>query len=196
MAEASFTVAATGRGAGATTATLIPATLTFAATAVGSASAPQTVTLKNTGSATLAIGSIGAQGLDSTSFPVSSTTCGSTLAAAASCTVGVAFNPIAAGAATGSLAVVDDATGSPQKVTLKGTDTAPLSIGSIAVGGNYAASFIIPINSCGSTLAATTSCTLSVAFRPTATGPVSATLSVADNASGSPQTVTLKGTGM
>jgi hypothetical protein len=229
VAEASYTVASTARGAGLTTATVTPATLTFAATPVGSVSAAQTVTLKNTGKAALAIGSLGTQGFGSSLFSVSANTCGSTLAPAASCTFAVAFVPNAAGAATGTVAVVDDATASPQlvalhgtgtapkaaltpasltfpstavgstsatkTVTLKNSGTAPLSVGTFTVGGNHAASFIVSANTCGSTLAAGASCTLNVAFQPTAAGAVTGTLSVADNADGSPQKVNLKGTG-
>jgi hypothetical protein len=39
------------------------------------------------------------------------------------------------------------------------------------------------------------SCTVSLRFRPQATGARSATLSIADNVAGSPQTVSLSGTG-
>jgi hypothetical protein len=230
VAEGSFTVTATGRGAGATTVTLSPATLTFTATQVGSVSAAQTLTLKNTGANPLAIGSIGPQGLNAPSFAAASTTCGATLAAAASCSIDVVFRPTVSGVLTGSLAVVDDATGSPQVATLKGTATAPkvsltpatltfastsvgstsssqtvtlkntgtatLSIASISVGGTNGTSFIVPVNNCGSALAVGASCTLSVALKPTKTGTLTGTLSVADDAAASPQKVTLKGTGM
>jgi hypothetical protein len=46
-----------------------------------------------------------------------------------------------------------------------------------------------------STLGAGSSCTILVAFKPTTKGLVSGTLSVTDNAPGSPQTVSLTGTG-
>jgi Cep192 domain 4 len=44
-------------------------------------------------------------------------------------------------------------------------------------------------------LAAGSRCTISVRFSPTATGTRTGTLEIADNANGSPQTVTLTGTG-
>ena len=47
----------------------------------------------------------------------------------------------------------------------------------------------------GTTLAAGASCTVSVSFKPVSTGTLTATLSVADNATGSPQKTTLTGTG-
>ena len=73
------------RGKATTVVTLAPAALTFAATVVGSSAAPQALTLKNTGTATLAIGSIAVWGPNASSFTIGSNTCGATLAAAASC---------------------------------------------------------------------------------------------------------------
>jgi hypothetical protein len=227
--EASFTVDATARGKATTVATLSPTTLTYAATAVGSSASPQTLTLKNTGTATLAIGSIAVWGTNASSFTLGSNTCGATLAAAASCTFTATFTPTSAGTLTGTIAVTDDASGSPQTVSLKGTGTAPvvsltpatitfattavgststaktvtlkntgtsaLSIASIALGGADPSSFILQSNSCGSSLAAAASCTLGVAFAPAVAGALSGTVAITDNASGSPQSVTLHGTG-
>ena len=51
-------------------------------------------------------------------------------------------------------------------------------------------------NACGSTLAASSTCIIYVTFTPASAAGFTATLSVADNASGSPQTVTLSGTGL
>jgi hypothetical protein len=50
-------------------------------------------------------------------------------------------------------------------------------------------------NACGATLAAGSSCSIYVTFTPASATSFSATLSVADSASGSPQTVSLTGTG-
>jgi hypothetical protein len=49
--------------------------------------------------------------------------CGSTLAAASSCIINVTFTPSAAGSASGTLSVTDDAAGSPQTVSLSGAGT-------------------------------------------------------------------------
>jgi len=59
-----------------------------------------------------------------------------------------------------------------------------------AQNGNFAQS-----SNCGSSLAAGNSCTISVTFNPSQTGQQSATLQVSDNAAGSPQGVSLSGTG-
>ena len=88
--------------------TASPASLSFGNQAVGSASAAQTVTVTNTGTATASLSSISA------GAPFAQTnTCGSSLAAGASCTVSVTFTPTAGGAATGSLTVASNATDNP-----------------------------------------------------------------------------------
>jgi sugar lactone lactonase YvrE len=51
-------------------------------------------------------------------------------------------------------------------------------------------------NACGTTLAADSSCSIYVTFTPASAAGFTATLSVSDSASGSPQTVTLNGAGV
>ncbi len=84
--------------------------------------------------------------------------------------------------------------GSTQTVTLTNTGTATLAITNVAVSP---ADFGMVSTStpCGSSVAAGSSCTIGIVFDPTATGPRTGTLTVTDNAAGSPQTVTLTGTG-
>jgi hypothetical protein len=82
-----------------------------------------------------------------------------------------------------------------QLVTLTNTGSSPVSIKSIAVTGAQAGSFI-DISGCGTSLAAGKSCTIYVGFAPKNSGSATATLSVADNAPQSPQTVTLTGSGV
>jgi hypothetical protein len=77
-------------------------------------------------------------------------------------------------------------------VTNKGTDT--LDITAISITGADASSFI-ELNTCGPTLAPAANCVIDVAFKPAATGTLSASLVIADNGSTATQTVTLKGTG-
>jgi hypothetical protein len=95
--------------------------LTFPSTMVGKTSAPQSVTFSNIGTATDALGitSIATSG----DFKVSSNTCGSSLAAGASCTIGVTFHPTKTGARTGTLTIKDFNTNSPHTVALSGTGT-------------------------------------------------------------------------
>lgn len=209
--------------------TLSPTSLTFAATPVGTTTAAQVVTVKNTGTAALTLTSETITGTNATSYIKSATTCGTSLAVGATCTVSVAFKPAAAGALTGALSIADSATGSPQTVALSGTGTATtvtltptslafaatpvgsttaaqvvtvkntgtvaLTLTSETITGTNATSFIKSATTCGTSLAAGASCTVSVAFKPAAGGALTAALSVVDNGAGSPQTATLTGTG-
>ena len=102
---------------------LSPASLTFANQIVQTASASQTVTVTNSGTATLTITSGGITGTNPGDFSITGNTCGS-VAAGASCTVTVAFKPTVTGSRTASLALTDNAAGSPQTVALGGTGVA------------------------------------------------------------------------
>jgi hypothetical protein len=75
-------------------------------------------------------------------------------------------------------------------VTLTNSGLGILSITNIAASGPF-----IQTNNCGSTVNPGASCALSVTFKPTTIGPLTGSISITDNAPGSPQTVTLKGTG-
>ena len=122
------TVALTGTGVApaAPVATLSPTTLAFASTTAGSTAAAQTVTLSNTGNATLNISGISITGANPADF-AETTTCGVTLAASASCTFSVTFTPASAATFTAILSVADNAAASPQTATLSGTGSAPVA---------------------------------------------------------------------
>ena len=81
--------------------------------------------------------------------------------------------------------------------TLSNSGNASLSINGITITGTNPSDFAITTgsNACGETLAADASCSIYVTFTPASAASFSATLSVADNASGSPQTTGLTGTG-
>jgi hypothetical protein len=79
-----------------------------------------------------------------------------------------------------------------QSLTLSNYGTTMLNIVSVTVTANFGET-----DSCsGSSLASGASCTINVTFTPSATGSVSGTLSVTNNAPGSPQTVSLSGMGV
>ncbi len=80
-----------------------------------------------------------------------------------------------------------------QSLTLSNSGNATLSISSVAISGSSA--FAIASNSCGATLAASATCTVVINFTPASASAVSGSLVIADNASGSPRSVTLSGTG-
>jgi hypothetical protein len=65
-----------------------------------------------------------------------------TLAAGASCTIGVLFTPGANGARTATLNIADNATGSPQMVALSGTGVTSSVIITVAPGGSTTATTV------------------------------------------------------
>jgi hypothetical protein len=81
-------------------------------------------------------------------------------------------------------------TSAAQAVTMTNTGTATASAASVSVTGDFAQT-----NTCGTSIAAGASCTISVTFRPTASGTRTGTLSISSSASNSPTTVALSGTG-
>ncbi len=83
----------------------------------------------------------------------------------------------------------------PQQVTLTNTGSAALTITSVAVSGANASSFVFP-NPCGSSVAAGANCSITGHFTPTGAGAMTATLTITDNASGSPQVIFLNGVGV
>ena len=87
--------------------------------------------------------------------------------------------------------VVVNSTSRPLKVTLTNNGTATLNITSMAASGDFA----ISATTCGATLGAGLSCTISITFTPTTSGIRTGSLSITDNAPGSPQSVTLNGRG-
>jgi hypothetical protein len=121
--------------------TLSPGSLNFGSQTEGTSSQAQTVTVQNSGSASLSsiaitlsessasssVGKISADaaGISSQDYSAT-TTCGSSLAAGASCTVSVTFSPTTTGSFPGLLQISDNAVGSPQTVGLAGTGTAPV----------------------------------------------------------------------
>jgi hypothetical protein len=87
------------------------------------------------------------------------------------------------------------ATSASQSVIMTNTGTAVVNIGSIAVTGASSSQFVFA-NSCGATLGVGASCVIQGHFAPTGPGPMSAAVTVTDDAAGSPQTIALSGTGV
>jgi hypothetical protein len=81
--------------------------------------------------------------------------------------------------------------GLPQSVTLNNPGSAALVIASVtATPADFA-----PLSTCGNMIAPGGSCSIGVFFDPTTSGTRTGTLTVTDNASNSPQTASLTGTG-
>jgi hypothetical protein len=128
----------TGNGVAqqAAKAVLTPNNLSFGNQKVGTNSSTQVLVLSNSGSATLNISSVSLSGTNASSFGLMNG-CGSTLAPGNSCNLTISFNPVATGALSAAITVMDNAANSPQTATLSGTGTAPrarLSVGSVSFG--------------------------------------------------------------
>jgi hypothetical protein len=213
-------VALTGTGIVPPIAAVSPSSLTFGSQLVGTSSAAQTVTLSNTGDATLSIISIAA------AAPFSQTSnCGSSLVAGASCVMNVSFTPSSRGATLGTLTINVGEPATTQTISLSGTGIAPpiasvspssLTFGSQLIGTTSAAQTITlsntgdlvlnissiaaaapfaQTNNCSASLAPGASCNINVTFTPTASGSISGSLTISTNATGTATTVTLAGTG-
>jgi hypothetical protein len=186
---------------------------------IGTATGAYSVTLLNNQPGTLAISSI------QVSAPFSQTNnCGSSVAPNQQCTVTVTFSPTAKQYYSSTLTITDSAANSPHLIALSGTGvipvgflpaqisfpsqsigttsnassftmtnnlSVPLNISSIATSSVYAQT-----NTCGASLAAGASCTVSVTFSPTAAQFYPSTVTIIDNAANSPQTIAIGGTGV
>jgi hypothetical protein len=104
-------------GTGSAPVTFSANSINFSTVTVGTTSPARTVTMTNHLSGALTITTVNA----STGFNVASNTCGTSIAAGASCTIGVTFSPTATGTVIGTLTFTDSAVTSPQGVTLSGT---------------------------------------------------------------------------
>jgi hypothetical protein len=240
VTNATQTVSLTGTATSvAPLAGVTPSAIAFGDIVVGTSSGAQQVTIASTGSASLNLSGIAITGANAGDFAVvaaGANQCpasGSNLAIGTSCVVSVRFAPPAndtAGAKSAILSVADNASGSPQTVTLGGSATvapaiqispaslafapqsvgipsapqtltllnnsgASLSINGISVAGANAADFT-QTNNCPPSLRASSNCTVNVVFSPAerTSANRAADIAIADNAAGSPQTVSLTGT--
>jgi len=207
-------------GTGVTPLDVTPASLDFGtSTAVGTTSATQNVVLGNGRQAASQPYTLALQG----DFVITQNTCPNPMPGFFGCAnVQIAFAPKTPGAQQGSLTVsypnisvqsvvtltgtgggpavslpssLDfgnqvKGTSAAQNVALTNSGNAPLLISSITASGGFTQT-----NNCGSSVAASQSCQVSVNFAPAATGAQAGTLTVNDNAGGSPHTVALTGNG-
>ncbi len=209
-------------GGGGPVVTLTPTSLLFGNTVVNTTSTGKNVTVTNSGNATLNIASITVSG--DFAKVTSTKPCGGTLAAGANCIIRVTFTPTQLGLRSGNITITDNAANSPQTVPLSGKGVPPValtpssktyaaqtvgttSLPKVFTLKNYQSvtlnsivisttgDFSVSSTTCGASLAAKTNCTISVVFKPTAVGTRTGKLSVADNASNSPQASSLTGTG-
>jgi hypothetical protein len=209
-----------GNSGGGPTVALSATKLAFAKTPIGQTT-DLTVTLTNTGNATLNLSNVATTG----DFAVQTNTCGAQVLAGNSCAITAGFTPTRKGSRTGILQLTDNAANNPQRVTLTGTGLSialsptALNFGSEPVGqastpqsvtisnvstvavnltgfaiAGASADYIISGNACSSSLAAGTNCSLNITFSPTKKGARNAKFNVANDGGGT-ATATLTGTG-
>lgn len=115
-----------GSGSGGAGISFAPASLSFGKKVVGTTSAAKKVVVTNSGTATLTISSIAVSGdyaLATVKATKKVTPCanGSAVAPGATCEIKVTFSPLTEGVLTGDVTFTDNASGSPQQVSLTGT---------------------------------------------------------------------------
>jgi hypothetical protein len=201
-------------------ATIAPVTLTFASQAVGTASAAESLTIRNTGQMALTLGGATVTSSDfalNNQCPPSLATgasCAISIVFAPTATgqrtaaVTIAAN-VQGGVLTANLqgtgtqggtivltplrldfgSVRIGQTSSVQYVTVANTGTKAAGLKPLSISGPFS----ISANTCGSSLAVNTSCTVGVVFSPTASGAASGSLVATDDAG--TQTALLSGDG-
>ncbi|MGA2076792.1 MAG: choice-of-anchor tandem repeat GloVer-containing protein [Terriglobia bacterium] len=223
LAGSMQTVSLSGTGIGPG-ASVSPASMSFGDQVIRTTSAAKKVTLTSTGTANLNISSFTIAGTNAGDF-AETNNCPASMAPAAKCTISLTYTPTVLGAETASLAVTDNAANSPQAVALSGTGESPVVLGptslsfgnvgenspsaskSIKLTNNQAVPLSITsitlsnpdytqTNTCNGSVAAKGNCTITVTLTPTVLGADTGTLTVNDNASNTPQTATLTGTGV
>ena len=202
---------------------LSPSSLDFGNQKVGTKSSPRKVTTINDGSSALTIKGIGFTGNNPEDF-MQTNDCGSSIPVGATCIIRIVFRPRGGGPRSTSLSVSYRGFGSPQTVavtgfgevstvsltptklkfpvqlvgttgtaqtaTLSNTGTVAVNISNIATTAQFTET-----DNCPSSLPVNGSCHIEVKFAPEQKGAIAGTLSVSDDAQGSPQKVALSGSG-
>src|SRR5271166_4470634 len=196
--------------------------VSFGSVAVGS-TGTQSLTVTNTG---LGTATISGATLAGAGLTVIGGNPSGTIAVGQSSTIQIQFAPTSAGAVTGSLTIVSDASNSPLAISITGTGTqtgltiAPsaLTFGNVVVGQSSTQSvkltnsgssnltinlatvagtgFGISGLSLPTTLNAGQSLSFNAQFAPTSAGAETGSITFTDNAPGSPQVLTMVGTGV
>jgi uncharacterized repeat protein (TIGR03803 family) len=211
------TVNLTGSGA---TVDASPSPLGFGGVPVDTTAPTKTVTIINSTAGATAISSISVTA-GATDY-TQTNGCPATLAAGETCVVTVTFRPGAVGSRPGKLGIVYGSTTLTVNLSGSGTFNLGVTPGSLTfakqaiattsaaktvtltnangrainfTGITSVAEFPVQSNGCGTLLAAGATCTVTVAFSPTATGTRTGQLTIADDATGNPHKVNLSGTG-
>lgn len=203
--------------------TLNPLSLIFSGVLVGKSSASKTITVNNSGNASLTVSGIDADG----DFSQTNNCMGAAIAAGSSCTITVTFSPTATWSRNGTIVITDNAYSAPQQVaflvgmgnsgTIASVSPSSLSFGNQTLGTVSTAKTITlsntgtaPLNinsilasgdyaqtnNCPASLATGGNCTINVTFFPSATGSRGGNITVNDTDPRFLQGVSLTGTGV
>jgi len=216
----SVTITGSGLSA-ATTVTLTPSSLTMGSVVWG-LSLSKTTTVKNTGTVNATIGAFTFSGAPDYA---QTNNCPATLAPKGTCTVTVTFTPQALGALNGSLSIADNTAAGFNAVTLTGTGKTSITVspfslvfGRQKVGTSSAPKTVTFTNAgnaislaislggansqdwsytttCGATVPAHGSCTVSTTFSPLVTGSLAANVVFTDADPSGPQLAAMTGSG-
>jgi hypothetical protein len=201
--------------------TLSSTSLTFAAQAVATASAAESITVTNSGNASLTITQI----TPPANFTETDNCIGSAIAVGNTCAVQVVFLPTTTGQLTGTLTIYGNVAGGQATAALAGVGTTAativlnpvtLSFASTNVGATSAQQFItvsntgggsatlgtptvtpgfiLSANTCTSSLASGAGCTVGIEFQPTASGTRTGSFSITGSVG--TQTASLTGVGV
>jgi hypothetical protein len=201
-----------------------PTSASFGNVTVGNTNS-QTITLSNSGNASVTITQANVTGAG---YSTSGLSLPKTITAGGNTTFNAVFAPTTTGAANGSLSLVSNAPNSPLAINLSGTGVAAstllgasptsLTFGNVNDGSNSSLNVTLQNNgntnvtissvtvtgagmstsgvSSGLTLTPNQTATLSVTFAPNTAGAVSGSVTVASNATNSPATISVSGTGV
>jgi FG-GAP-like repeat/Abnormal spindle-like microcephaly-assoc'd, ASPM-SPD-2-Hydin len=202
-----------------------PLSVTFAGTRNVATSISQTVILTNNRSTNLSMSSMKIMGANAADYSAK-WNCAGTLGAGLHCTITVTFKPLAPLTRTASLEITDGLGTQTVPLSGVATEVklsaATLPFGSVTVGqtkampvtltnfGTSAMAIISPgivitgtaaadytqTNTCGTSVGAGQSCTITVTFKPSRLGARSAALNINDDGGPSPQKVALSGKGI
>jgi sugar lactone lactonase YvrE len=202
---------------------LSPASAGFVSEPVGGVSPATTFSLANNSASAETGVLIGIAGANPADFTVVNTNCGAALSASSTCTINVDSAPQASGSRSATLTVSDSnpndlatanlytlglspasasyrnepvgGTAPTQQFTLSDSSPGvPITGLSVAMGGANPADFTVEGKSCTTTLAASSACTVNVAFTPQNTGSRTATLAITEPG-GASTSATLSGKG-
>ncbi len=208
---------------GLTMMTVTPGSLSVGTQVVNTTSTAKKITVKNTGAGVLAFTGIEISGTNAGDFSQTNN-CSGSIVPGRSCNINVTFTPGALGTRSAVVTLTDDASDTPQTVPLSGKGVAPatlapasLAFGNVAQGYSSVKTVTLTNNqtvalsgisistgnadytetdTCGTSIAAKTNCTITVTFVPSMTGADNATLTVTDSASNGPRTLPMTGSGL